>query len=71
MATPQKANSDASKIGPNEAKVLMAFLDRVDLKGKESRAHAALMYKLELITKTPAEVPIEEIEGMKGEHREN
>lgn len=48
------------------------FLDRVDLKGRESRVHAALIAKLERIMKTPQAVPMnpDELLGYGGEHRE-
>lgn len=74
MAKEQAAKSEmANQLTPQEAKALLIFLNRVDLKGQESEVHAALKHKLTLIMQTPAEVKDKDLgamEGMKGEHRE-
>ena len=77
MADPKPEQSDKANqspmINPQEAKALIVFLNRVELKGQESDVHAALKHKLTLIMHTPQQVSdgdLGSMEGMKGTNRE-
>ena len=78
MNTPQPDQHEL-KLNPQEIQGILVFLNRVDLKGNESDAHAALKHKLNLMgsqlleaAKAAAELPtnVTELEGMQGENRE-
>ena len=74
MSNQQKGNRDSQPLTltPQEIQGIVVFLNRVDLKGNESDAHAALKHKLLLMGQQQSEraqdLPpnVAELDGMQG-----
>ena len=74
----QQPDQSEATLNAQEIQGILTFLNRVDLKGTESDAHAALKFKLNLMGQQALEkqqnaaMPdnVTELEGLSGEHRE-